>query len=80
MTSVRVDEEEYVLNSFDINLDNGILTLPSTSQQYIPTDKNPKSGGNFYAAPLCASRDGLHLYVTYPGHEVYAFAIGFLRG
>lgn len=82
MTSVRVLEDQFVLNTLSIDPDTGVLTLPSGSQHLVP-DKIAKDAAEIaYAAPLCTSRDGTEVYVLFPAEQVYALVLinSLLRG
>lgn len=69
MTSLQ-KPDKFLLNSLSINSATGALSLPSSSQQLVPTGQEPEHSGVEYAAPLCTSLDGEHVYVVYPSEKV----------
>lgn len=61
---------KFLFNSLSINSATGALSLPSTSQQIEPAGQKPLKDDIEYAAPLCTSLDGNHIYVVYPSEKV----------
>lgn len=47
---------------------SGALSIPSGGQ--VDPQKGSVYDGDVYAAPLCTSRDGSHVYVVYPIENV----------
>lgn len=68
LISSAAAEGGYVLNSMPIDSASGELSLPSES--HVDPQKVSLLNGTVYAAPLCASRDGSHVYVVYPIENV----------
>lgn len=56
------------MNSMPIDSASGALTLPSGS--HADPQKVSLQNETVYAAPLCTSRDGSHVYVVYPIENV----------
>lgn len=69
MTSLQ-KPKKFLLNSLSIDSATGALSLPSSSQQSVPSDQEAEYSGDKYAAPLCTSLDGEHVYVVYPSEKV----------
>lgn len=62
--------DKFRIYSLSIDSSTGGLSLPSSDQEITPSGINVKKDGVAYASPLCASRDGSHVFVIYTAENV----------